>query len=81
MALAFLTRIKKEAEESATLYDKTQLHYTYMEYLLDHVEDVSPYRKEIQDFQQLYLKYVMVYEESIYGQFLTLLQQLMDKMD
>lgn len=81
MASAFLTRIKKEAEESVTLYDKTQLHYTYMEYLLDHVEDVSPYRKEIQGFQQLYLKYVMIYEESIYGQFLTLLQQLMDKIE
>ena len=80
MAPAFLARIKKEAEESVTLYDKTQLHYTYMEYLLDHVEDVSPYRKEIQDLQQLYLIYVKLYEESIYGQFLTLLQQLMDKM-
>jgi hypothetical protein len=77
----FLSRIKKEAEESETLYDKTQLYYTYMEYLLEHVEDVHPYRKEIQNFQQLYLIYVKLHEESIYGQFLTLLQQLMDKME
>jgi hypothetical protein len=77
----YLACIKKQAEESVTLYDKTQLHYTYMEYILDHVADVNPYRKEIQDFQQLYLIYVKLHEESIYGQFLTLLQQLMDKMD
>jgi hypothetical protein len=29
----------------------------------------------------LYLIYVKLHEESIYGQFLTLLQQLMDKME
>jgi hypothetical protein len=63
-----------------TLYDKIQLDYTYMEYLLDHVEDVSPYRKEIVDLHESCKEYVLLYEESIYKQLLWLLEQLRNKL-
>ena len=60
-----------------TLYDKTQLDYSYMEYILDHVEDVSPYLCEIRALHEQYKEYN--YEEAIYGQFLRLLEQLIKK--
>ena len=63
-----------------TLYDKIQLDYTYMEYLLDHVEDVSPYREEIVDLYETCKGYSLTYEEAIYGQFLRLLEELMKKL-
>lgn len=62
------------------LYEITITRYKQMNHLL-HYEDVEPYRKQIQSFQQLYLIYVMVYTEPIFGEFLILLQELMDKMN
>ena len=64
-----------------TLYDKTQLDYSYLEYVLDHIDDVSPYRDEIVDLYKACQGYVLIYEEAIYGQFLRLLEQLLRKMD
>jgi len=75
-----LTQLRKEANACTTVYDKTQLDYSYMEYVLNHVEDVSPFREEIAQFQQLCLIYDSVYDEAIYGQFLRLLQVLADKL-
>ena len=66
-------------KDYGTLYDKTQLDYTYMEYILDHVEDVSPYKKEIRELHEQCKEYVLLYEEAIYGQFLRLLEQLLKK--
>ena len=63
-----------------TFYDKTQLDYSYMEYILDHVEDVSPYKDEIVEFHEKCKKYVLFYHEAIYGQFLRLLEELLKKL-
>lgn len=75
-----LAQLRKEANACTTVYDKTQLDYTYMEYVLEHVEDVSPFREEIVQFQKLCLIYVSVYDEAIYGQFLRLLHVLSEKL-
>lgn len=75
-----LKLFRKEADDCRTLYDKTQMHYTYMEYILDHIEDVTPYKEEIEKFQKEYMEYESMYEEAIYGQFLRLLKTLMDKI-
>jgi hypothetical protein len=63
-----------------TFYDKTQLDYSYMEYILEHVEDVSPYRDEIVEFHEKCKSYVLIYHEAIYGQFLRLLEQLLKRL-
>jgi hypothetical protein len=60
-----------------TLYDKIQLDYSYMEYILDHVDDVSPYLDEIHALHEECKGYP--YEEAIYGQFLRLLEELIKK--
>lgn len=75
-----LTQLREEANACTTVYDKTQLDYSYMEYVLNNVHDVTPFREEIVQFQQLCLIYVSVYDEAIYGQFLRLLQDLTDKL-
>ena len=75
-----LAQLRKEANACTTIYDKTQLDYSYMEYVLDHVQDVTPYREEINHFQKLCLIYVSVYDEAIYGQFLRLLNALSEKL-
>lgn len=75
-----LAQLRKEANACTTVYDKTQLDYSYMEYVLEHVEDVSPFREEIVQFQKLCLIYVSVYDEAIYGQFLRLLHVLSEKL-
>ena len=75
-----LAQLREEANACTTVYDKTQLDYSYMEYVLDHVEDVTPFRDEIIHFQKLCLIYVSVYEEAIYGQFLRLLNTLTERL-
>jgi hypothetical protein len=75
-----LAQLRQEANACTTVYDKTQLDYSYMEYVLDHVQDVTPYREEIIQFQKLCLIYVSVYDEAIYGQFLRLLNALSEKL-
>jgi hypothetical protein len=64
-----------------TLYDKTQLAYTSMEYLLDHHEemgiDLNPFKEEIQEYQEKCAVWVTLYEEAIYPQFARLLDRLM----
>ena len=75
-----LSQLRAEANACTTVYDKTQLDYSYMEYVLDHVQDVTPYREEILYFQRLCLIYVSVYDEAIYGQFLRLLHALTQKL-
>lgn len=75
-----LSQLRSEASACRTVYDKTQLDYTYMEYVLDHIEDVTPFRDEIVHFQKLCLVYVSVYDEAIYGQFLRLLNALTEKL-
>jgi hypothetical protein len=75
-----LAQLREEANACTTLYDKTQLDYSYMEYVLDHLEDVSPFRDEIRGFQKLCLIYVTLYEEAIYGQFLRLLNTLTERL-
>jgi len=67
--------------KQGTLYDKTQLDYTYMEHLLDHVDKLEPYREEIVELHEKCKGYVVLYEEAIYGQFLRLLEQLLKKVD
>jgi hypothetical protein len=73
-----LVELNLARKDYGTLYDKTQLDYTYMEYLLDHVEDVSPYREEILELYEKCKGYND--EEAIYGQFLRLLEQLLKKL-
>ena len=73
-----LQELHLSRKDYGTLYDKTQLDYSYMEYLLDHVEDVSPYKEEILDLHAKCKDYP--YEEAIYGQLLRLLEQLMKKL-
>ena len=75
-----LAQLRAEANSCTTVYDKTQLDYSYMEYVLENVEDVTPYRDEIVQFQKLCLIYVSVYDEAIYGQFLRLLNALSEKL-
>jgi len=75
-----LAQLRAEANACRTVYDKTQLDYSYMEYIMDHVEDVTPFREEIVHFQKLCLVYVSVYDEAIYGQFLRLLNVLSEKL-
>ncbi len=64
-----------------TLYDRTQLAYTSMEYLLDHHEDMgidlNPFKEEIQEYQEKCAVWVTLYEEAIYPQFARLLDRLM----
>lgn len=75
-----LQQLELSRKHYGTLYDKTQLDYSYMEYILDHVEDVSPYKEEILDLHEKCKEFVLLYEESIYGQFLRLLEQLKKKL-
>jgi len=74
-----LQELELSRKHYGTLYDKTQLDYSYMEYILEHVEDVSPYKDEIIELYEKCKEFVVLYEESIYGQFLRLLEQLMKK--
>jgi hypothetical protein len=64
-----------------TLYDRTQLAYTSMEYLLDHHEDMgidlNLFKEEIKDYQEKCALWVTLYEEAIYPQFARLLDTLM----
>ena len=64
-----------------TLYDQTQLNYSYMEYLFDHYEemgiDLSKFKDEIESFQKKCAVWVALYEEAIYPQFARLLDALM----
>jgi UDP-N-acetylglucosamine enolpyruvyl transferase len=64
-----------------TLYDQTQLNYSYMEYLLEHYEemglDLSKFKDEIESFQKKCAVWVSLYEEAIYPQFARLLDALM----
>jgi hypothetical protein len=68
-----------------TLYDQTQLNYTYMEYLLDHYEemglDLSKFKDEILSFQKKCAVWVTVYDEAIYPQFARLLTSLLERID
>lgn len=74
-----LESLNRARKDYGTLYDKIQLDYSYMEYILEHVDEVSPYRDEILDLYEKNKEYA-VYEESIYKQFLWLLEQLMKKL-
>ena len=76
-----LKELRKQANDAVTLYEKTRLDYAYMETVLKEAPDIYEYRHEIRTFQQLCLIYKTVYDEALYGQFLVLLQKLMDKMD
>jgi hypothetical protein len=75
-----LTLLNRARKDYGTFYDKTQLDYTYMEYILDNVDDVSPFHDEIIDLYEKCKEYVDVYEEAIYKQFLWLLEQLKKKL-
>ena len=75
-----LNLLNHARKDYGTFYDKTQLDYTYMEYILDHVEDVSPYKDEIVEFHEKCKAYVLIYHEAIYGQFLRLLDELMKRL-
>jgi len=77
-----LQQLKKEASECTTLYDKTQLDYTYMEYILDHASefDLSEFKEEIASFQLKCAEWITTHEESIYSQFARLLDELMKKV-
>jgi hypothetical protein len=66
---------------SLSVYEKILSDYVYMESVLDHVENVDPFRQEIMQFQQLCLIYLTIYDDTLYGNFLVLLQKLMDKMN
>jgi hypothetical protein len=62
-----------------TIYDRTQLEYTYFERLLE-VEDLTPYREKILDIHEKCKFYSVTYEEAIYGQFLRLIQSLIERI-
>jgi hypothetical protein len=64
-----------------SVYEKTLSDYTYMDHVLKHVENVEPFRQEILQFQRLALIYLTVYDDALYGQFLVLLQKLIDRMN
>jgi hypothetical protein len=72
--------LNRARKNYGTFYDKTQLDYSYMEYILEHVDDVSPYKDEILYLHKKCKEYSLIYEESIYGQFLRLLEQLLNKL-
>lgn len=76
-----LTKLREQANAAATVYEKTRFDYAYMETVLKEAPDIYEFRHEIRTFQQLCLIYKTVYDEAIYGQFLVLLQKMMDKMD
>lgn len=81
MDLLQLDQDRKDAETNIylTLYDKIQLHYTYMEYLLDHKDlnmDIDKLLSEIEVFQEKCSVWVTLYEEAIYPQFAQLLTEL-----
>ena len=76
-----LKKIREQANDALTVYEKTRLDYAYMEIVLKEAPDVYEFRHEIRTFQQLCLIYITVYDEALYSQFLVLLQKLMDKMD
>ncbi len=68
--------------DSRTLYDQTQLDYTYMEQLYEHSKkypmDLSNYKKEIVSFREKCAVWVTQHEEAIYAQFARLLDALME---
>ncbi len=76
-----LKELRLQANAAPTVYKKTRLDYAYMETVLKEAPDIYEYRHEIRMFQQLCLLYKTVYDETIYGEFLDLLQKLIDKMD
>jgi hypothetical protein len=76
-----LEKLREQANAAPTVYKKTRLDYEYMETILKESPDIYEFRHEIQTFQQLCLIYISVYDDALYGQFLELLQKLMDKMD
>ena len=84
MDLDRLYQIRIEKTER-TLYDQTQLDYTYMEYLLDHHEtlglNLSMFRGEIESFQKKCAVWVTLYDEAIYPQFARLLDSLHSLLD
>jgi len=75
-----LKQLREQANAASTVYEKTRLDYAYMEIVLKEA-DIYAFRHEIRTFQELCLIYMTVYDEAIYGQFLVLLQKLIDKMD
>jgi len=76
-----LERLNQRRMEKGTVYDQTQLNYTYMEYLLDHYQemglDLSKFKGEIESFQNKCAVWITLYEEAIYPQFARLLDALM----
>jgi hypothetical protein len=76
-----LKKIREQANNAPTVYQKTRLDYAYMETVMKEAPDLYDYRHEIRTFQQLCLLYKTVYDEAIYGHFLELLQKMIDKMD
>lgn len=76
-----LKQLRQYSNAASSIYEKTQFDYAYMSVVLKNAKDVSLYRHEIQAFQQLCLIYHCIYDDALYGQFLELLQKLMDKMD
>jgi hypothetical protein len=73
---------------SLTLYDKTQLDYTYMEHILEHwhdhclfrTMDLSKLRLEVEELQEKCSVWVALYDEAIYPQFARLLKELHEKL-
>lgn len=69
---------------SLTLYDKTQLDYTYMEHILEHslfhTMDLSKLRLEVEELQEKCSVWITLYEEAIYPQFARLLTELHEKL-
>ncbi len=65
--------------KSNDFYDRIQKDYTYFEKMLD-LDDVTLFREEIMSYHKRCMFYVTAYDEAIYGQFLRLLNQLIDKM-
>lgn len=76
-----LKALREKANAAPSVYQKTRMDYAYMEMVLKEAPDLYEYRHEIRTFQELCLIYNTVYDEEIYGQFLVLLQKMMDKID
>ena len=76
-----LKKLREQANAAVTVYQKTRLDYAYMETVMKEAPDLYDYRHEIRGFQQLCLIYKTVYDEALYGEFLNLLQKMLDKMD
>ena len=76
-----LKELREKANAAPTVYQKTRFDYAYMELVMKESQDLYEYRHEIRTFQQLCLIYVTVYDEALYGEFLELLQKMLDKMD